>query len=584
MKLELERDLISSDLMKELCFEEFLEKFSEHLPILDNRVLRPFANADEGMQHFEHLSMLDNYLLERQISLVKILALSKLLPSLTVVLLANQQANLHLHHLHLLANFIITNSEIEKQERTTLAIPDGESEDRPHFPSLNLEWSGTGKKNSFNTLQTQYSGDNFQSLKLSQEEEEKFEQISAIEQRLDKAITKLEQEILNTTKIKMVYPYPRELSIIDLGKDEFNKIIRRLRNSKCNLIKIEKKSPQLYLLDYNFPRKVNDLFVQKERLIEEHRLATNKKLKKINQALLPFWAHLSEYYRARQNITFHYLLIDRKRRLRLVWPEFPEIPEIPAFSEFPEFSKCSFTVEEGTLPILAETKRNNREDYAPLNLRLAGGANLLFGANLSGKTTALKTMFFLLWLVRVGMPIPAKRLRANFPSYLALHLKNSGNVKTGLSGFSDELKFLCNGSSNNDHGKNSGKTNYILVDELFQTTNPISGEELSKIFVNYFSRQSTTTVFFFTTHYPELLKFTPSNNSNALDFFLFRMLDNDYCLQAIDNKNLHWVEQECKRPLALALDFALPKEINTEIQRILEQVLGQAPGQAPGQV
>ncbi len=220
-------------------------------------------------------------------------------------------------------------------------------------------------------------------------------------------------------------------------------------------------------------------------------------------------------------------------------------------------------IKNAVLPVL---KTQRKDAYTPLSLDLKKGASVLFGANMTGKTTALKTIYFHLTAIRTGLPVPAEAITLHFPNQVAFHLKSPGDIKKKLSGFGEEIVFFT---------KEISPGAYFLVDELFQSTDPVNGVKLSQIFLSAFSQKEM--IFFCTSHYPDLL--------NLTDISLYWMKDVDYNqkmpdlmaaedllskipfeIERIYPDNIENVLKNSRTPLAIALHFNLPETIKEKIR------------------
>jgi DNA mismatch repair ATPase MutS len=202
-----------------------------------------------------------------------------------------------------------------------------------------------------------------------------------------------------------------------------------------------------------------------------------------------------------------------------------------------------------------------------LNIALGKGVNVLFGANMTGKTTVLKTLYFHLVLVKFGLPVPATVLTLGFPDRIGLQLRSSGQTGSGLSGFGEELRFFC--------GIDDSSSVY-LIDELFHSTDPVNGVKLSKAFLMGLS--ASRSLFLCTSHYPDVLTIP------GLTFF--RMKDSELELNQSDIDHLleqvpfevetlpvgavadNWTDS--KKPLRIALHFPLSETIKQNIRKQLE--------------
>jgi dsDNA-specific endonuclease/ATPase MutS2 len=131
--------------------------------------------------------------------------------------------------------------------------------------------------------------------------------------------------------------------------------------------------------------------------------------------------------------------------------------------------------------------------YDPLTIDLKSGATLLAGANMGGKTTALKTTGLLTTMVHYGIPVPAKKMTTClFKGIFALY---KDKEKDGLSGFGTEIT-RCRKAFLTD--------SLNIIDEFASSTNPAEGEALATALVAY-SEETPSQVSLFVTHFSKPL-------------------------------------------------------------------------------
>jgi len=273
-----------------------------------------------------------------------------------------------------------------------------------------------------------------------------------------------------------------------------------------------------------------------------------KQLKQLNDELSPLGSWFRKYYRKRVERTWHYVLLGVKQEKNLCLPEFT--------------TRRGCRLKDAYLYGL---KVRKEAKCIPLDLNIGTGATVLYGANMSGKTTVLKTVYCLLTLVQLGLPLPARKAVLHYPVQVALMLKSPGDVRTSYSTYGEELAFFAQPMQDGA---------YILSDELFLSTDPANGVVLSKILIQSMARADK--LFFCTTHYPEIL--------DIEDISLYRMADPDPLLlkesgsdlQALQNfmpyKLIRITDREQEKiktnlaPLQTALLFDLPQDIKKAIK------------------
>ncbi|MEJ5230462.1 MAG: hypothetical protein WHT65_10720, partial [Pseudothermotoga sp.] len=204
-----------------------------------------------------------------------------------------------------------------------------------------------------------------------------------------------------------------------------------------------------------------------------------------------------------------------------------------------------FEIKNGRFPPVVDYCQRNGYEYYPVNLEVDRGVTVLYGPNMGGKTTLLRTIGSFVVLMHLGFPVPSDF----FSSPLFVHVRClSKGDELGLSSFAKEISSFV-------EIMRLDKRKLILVDEFGSTTNPVEGESLALAVVSYLD--SSDDFIFFTTHYPAVVK----KATNAYMCGKLRDLTVqdphkmiDYSLEK--GKNLHQTVA-----IALADRFGLPKRI-----------------------
>jgi DNA mismatch repair ATPase MutS len=525
MKLEFEQNIIPDGLYKELGFDAFMRLFDLDIPLLPRRILRPLS-AQKGREHFRILQDLQKQVDQKKLELEKIIDQSRKLPLLDFVLPFFENQSLEQFHLYSLGKFVSENLVLQEIEMGYPILPE----------------PGKCCRKIKEILET-HTQKSFSSLHYTPEEKELREKISKLEKELKIQLSQYENEIYGQTGLKMIYPYPKELP-----QDAEN--LPKIQD--CKLLSVTSKQ-DINLVNYQLSPSIKTIISEKDTLAQKVSHLMGEKIRKINKELYPHFRDFRICYQERKNQTFYYVLLLVKQRQSLCLPTFQ--------------SSLGCKLTNAVLPSLQNQKKAK---YIPLNLDLKRGANVLFGANMTGKTTVLKTIYFQLTAIRMGLPVCAESILLHFPEQVELHLKSAGNIRWNLSGFGQEIEFFT---------KEISPSAYILADELFQSTDPIGGVELSRIILQEFSHKDL--VFFCTSHYPEVL--------SLRDISLYRMKDVDfdeetghvlsledlmekmpYKLERILSGDIGNAFQESKKPLYIALHFPLPESIKEKIRERLK--------------
>ncbi|MBF0359514.1 MAG: hypothetical protein HQK49_00790 [Oligoflexia bacterium] len=546
MKLELANGLIKKELFEELEIENYFKLFDLDIPLLQHKILN-FLTQEEGFDHFQSLKEIEDRIGNETID--KIISQSRSLANLDKILPLFQSGKLQLYQFYTLGNYLVSELEIIKME----------------------EKDGVENRNKISLLAKlvklleEYLEDNFRNFLIPENFSDTLTEIKILEDNISKAITEYEKDILQQTKLKMLYPYPKEVSAQEVSKNK--------KIEKSPLLTVSKQSGHsysYYLIDYQLPKSIKSQISKKDKLALNLSQELENKLQQLNNKIKKFYPEFNKCYQQRLELTFNYCLVWCKQRYSL---------SFPTFQTFPTNLHYSFTIQEGILPAL-KNKEEKQKRYTPLSIDIENGSNVLFGGNMSGKTTLLKTIYFLLMMIKIGLPIPAKKLSiSKFPSQILIHLPSYGNLQTGLSSFAEEMNFF---SQKFETGS------VVLVDELFKSTNPLSGAMLSNIFLEEFSDSKKEILFFCSTHYTEVLsnnsislyrmsegsEGNEGNNTNkefSVELFCKRE-DNSSSDKSDRDKNLQtWAHNNLKRPLSLALNFSISETIKEKIKLSLKE-------------
>lgn len=522
MNLELARYVVPGRLAEELGFAFYLSFFATDLPILPGKILGPMTTA-EGIEHFRVLAGMEKKIIGRTV--FELLDLSRLLPNLDLLLPVFAAGRLEQYHLFELGSFLDADERLAASEQ---ALP--------------LHPGALDANTALQRLLRERTGADYGTLKAGDEAERLRGELALLERELKKKIAGYEEEILAETGLAMVFPWPRELA---LSRDE------AIRISSCSLLTMEQKE-DVWLLGYAPGPELTDLTARREVLSAELEEMMAGILAAINRELQRFYSDFADYYRRRCRRAWQYLLLSVKIDRGFSWPVFTETPG------------GSFL--QAYIPAMQARKK---ERCIPLDLDLAGGANVLFGAHMSGKTTVLKTLYFVLSLIRVGLPVPAALAMLNYPEHVALMLKSSGNMQRDLSAFGEEVAFFTGEIPDGA---------WLLADELFLSTDPVNGAILSEIFIKAFAAREM--VFLCTTHYPAVLDINGISLSRMLDCELPERGDRadlptllekmPYRLEKIVGDEEKEKIKHNTGPLEVALLFALPSEIKQKIREALD--------------
>ncbi len=519
MKLSFKQNLIPEDLYNELDFNSYIDLFENGIDFIPLKIIDNL-NTIDGVSHYNELKELYENIKKSEIEIDKLIKETSLLPSIENLTAGYKNSDLQQYHLFELGNFLSVNSKLVESEE--------------HFP-VDVEFGTISHK--ITEVLEKYTGNSFKTLIYDNCDKKLSSEMKGLEKRTKKELENYELKIYEKTGLKMIHPYPL---LISLSDSEAEKI------KKTGLLKIEPEGNS-WKIDYLLSNSLKEISEKKKRTSHELKTRMKEKLFQLNSELKQYLDNFINYIIKRERRVYLYSLLKTMGDNSLCLPHFTEETE--------------FKLEKGFLYSL---KMRKEKPFVPLDIKLTKGSNILFGANMSGKTTVLKTIYFVLSLIKVGLPLPAEKISLNFPSKVRLHLKTSGSVRNDLSGFGDEINFFSE--------KTEDKS-FILCDELFLSTDPENGVTLSKIFLEEYS--GLDLVFFCSSHYPKILKNKSSSLFKMKDIPIDSIKKENFSLTDLADKMPFVVETIDKnytqlsdtKPLELAMLFPLSDSLKSKIKQ-----------------
>ncbi len=146
-------------------------------------------------------------------------------------------------------------------------------------------------------------------------------------------------------------------------------------------------------------------------------------------------------------------------------------------------------IQEGVFQDVKDFCERNGYHYDPVSIELNKGVTIIVGANMGGKTTALKTIGQLYGAFAMGLPITAKAFSS--PLFQSLNCVFRTHEEEGLSGFAMEVKRIKPVFEPGGH--------LNLIDEFGSATNPKEGDALASAVVKHLTSKDSITVF--VTHF-----------------------------------------------------------------------------------
>ena len=168
----------------------------------------------------------------------------------------------------------------------------------------------------------------------------------------------------------------------------------------------------------------------------------------------------------------------------------------------PELTDGVIEMEEMQNPRIADALTERKRAFTPVSIAAGKGATVITGANMGGKSVALKTLALNAFALSAGILPFAKKAR--LPLFDGVHVVSEDleNVDRGLSSFGAEIvrfnEVMAECGLGNA-GKKAEGLHMILLDEFARGTNPEEGAMIVRAVTRYLNRQDAVTVL--TTHY-----------------------------------------------------------------------------------
>lgn len=158
---------------------------------------------------------------------------------------------------------------------------------------------------------------------------------------------------------------------------------------------------------------------------------------------------------------------------------------------------------EMTNPQIADSLKKRGNSFTPISLALCEGATVITGANMGGKSVAMKTVALNILLVHCGFFPFAKE--AACPIFDSMHIisEDLENTDRGLSSFGGEIVRFNEVLSHLDEG-----FAFIMLDEFARGTNPDEGAAIVQAVTAYLNKKHAVTLL--ATHYDNV-----SDQANA---------------------------------------------------------------------
>ena len=151
-------------------------------------------------------------------------------------------------------------------------------------------------------------------------------------------------------------------------------------------------------------------------------------------------------------------------------------------------------LEEAVHPVIAEALKGRGREFASISAVLSKGVTVITGANMGGKSVALKTVVLNTALALSGCFVFAKTAQVPMFAHLEVINRDLSDAERGLSSFGGEILRFNEAVSRLGQG-----LSFIAMDEFARGTNTEEGEAIARAAVSFLSDRNAVSLL--TTHY-----------------------------------------------------------------------------------
>ena len=163
----------------------------------------------------------------------------------------------------------------------------------------------------------------------------------------------------------------------------------------------------------------------------------------------------------------------------------------------PEITDTALELEDMVNPELVDLLEEKGRAFVPVSIALDRGATVITGANMGGKSVAMKTVALNALLLQAGFLVCAKRARMPLFHTVKMLFDDLQSIQSGLSGFGSEIVEFQKALREVEQGYS-----LFLLDEFARGTNPDEGAVIVQAVTRYLNDVNALSVL--TTHYDKV--------------------------------------------------------------------------------
>lgn len=197
-----------------------------------------------------------------------------------------------------------------------------------------------------------------------------------------------------------------------------------------------------------------------------------------------------------------------------------------------------------------EFLKTMRKNYTPITIELERGTTVITGANMGGKSVALKTIAENVLLFHMGFFVFAREAKISLLDFLFFVSDDMQDISKGLSTFGAEIIKLK--EVNKYLNKGAG---LIVFDEFARGTNPKEGQKFVRALAKYLNKKDSISLI--TTHFDAII----TKDMKHYQVVGLKKLNFDELKNKIiaSNNSMELIQEN--------MDFSLEESQNTEVPK-----------------
>ena len=166
----------------------------------------------------------------------------------------------------------------------------------------------------------------------------------------------------------------------------------------------------------------------------------------------------------------------------------------------PELTDGELELTDMINPEICDLLDQQGRRFVPVSIRLEQGATVITGANMGGKSVAMKTVALNALLLQAGFLVCAREARMPLFHSVKMLFDDLQSIQSGLSGFGSEIVQFQKALAEVERGYS-----LFLLDEFARGTNPDEGAVIVQAVTRYLN--GVNAISLLTTHYDKVAEY-----------------------------------------------------------------------------